>query len=94
MKKNSIPIDIIKEELMKDSNFKTEYDNLKPRYELISDIIRIRNENNITQEELAKRIGTQKSNISRLESGNYNPSLDFIYKVAKGLGKEVHIQLR
>lgn len=40
------------------------------------------------------RVGTQKSNISRLESGTYNPSLDFITKVAKCLGKEVHIEIR
>ncbi|MGB4438762.1 MAG: helix-turn-helix domain-containing protein, partial [Sedimentibacter sp.] len=31
---------------------------------------------------------------SRLESGAYNPSLDMLIKVAKSLGKEVHIQLR
>lgn len=37
---------------------------------------------------------TQKSNISRLESGNYNPSLDLLSKLAKGLEKEIHIELR
>lgn len=48
----------------------------------------------MTQEELAKRAGTRKSNISRLESGSYNPSLDFIIKIAKSLGKEVYIEIR
>ena len=71
-----------------------EYDKLKPRYEIISEIIKARRVQNITQEELALRIGTQKSNISRLESGTYNPSLDFLSKIAKGLGKEIHIELR
>ena len=71
-----------------------EYDKLKPRYEIISEIIKARKEQNITQEELALRIGTQQSNISRLESGTYNPSLDFLSKIAKGLGKEIHIELR
>ena len=84
----------VEEDLMKDQEFKEEYEKLKPRYELISEIIRIRREQNITQEELALRTGTQKSNISRLESGNYNPSLDFMSKLAKGLGKEIHIELR
>lgn len=69
-------------------------ENLKPRYELILEVIKARKALNLTQEELASRIGTQKSNISRLESGNYNPSLDFLSKLAKGLGKEIHIELR
>ena len=94
MSKVGIPLSEIKEKLMKDEEFKKEYENLKPRYELISQIIEVRNKQNITQEELALRVGTQKSNISRLESGTYNPSLDFIMKVAKSLGKEIHIELR
>ncbi|MDD2621155.1 MAG: helix-turn-helix transcriptional regulator, partial [Syntrophomonadaceae bacterium] len=39
-------------------------------------------------------VGTQKSNISRLESGTYNPSLDFLSKVARSLGKEVQVTLK
>lgn len=42
---------------------------------------------------LAERVGTQKSNISRFESGKYNPSLDFLIKVADCLGKELRIQV-
>lgn len=84
----------IKAQLMKDSEFQEEYDRLKPRYELISQIIDARKSMKITQEELAKRAGTRKSNISRLESGSYNPSLDFLIKIARSLGKEVHIEIR
>ena len=80
--------------LMKDEKFKLEYEKLKPHYDLIAQIIDARSELDITQEELAKRVGTQKSNISRFESGSYNPSLDFVAKVARSLGKEVHISLR
>ncbi|GAA0782075.1 MULTISPECIES: helix-turn-helix transcriptional regulator [Clostridiaceae] len=94
MSRASVDFSIIKEELMKDNEFKDEYEKLKPRYELVSEVIKARRELNLTQEELASRIGTQKSNISRLESGNYNPSLDFLSKLAKGLGKEIHIELR
>jgi len=94
MGKAGVKFDLMKEQLMKDEEFKAEYEKLKPRYEVISQIIEVRNKQNITQEELALRVGTKKSNISRLESGEYNPSLDMLIKVAKGLGKEVHIQLR
>lgn len=48
---------------------------------------------NMTQQALADKAGTKKSNISRLESGRYNPSLDFIVKIADSLGKKVTIRL-
>lgn len=93
MSKAGVSFDSFKKRLMADADFAEEYERLRPRYEVISQIIEARKELNMTQEELAKRIGTQKSNISRLESGNYNPSLDFLIKVAQGLGKELKIQM-
>lgn len=71
-----------------------EYKALAPEYELIKQIIQARTEQNLTQRELADKIGIKQSNISRLESGNYNPSLDFLKKIASGLGKELHIVFR
>ena len=49
---------------------------------------------NLTQQNLAELCGTKKSNISRMESGRYNPSLDFLVKVAKSMGMEVSIQVK
>lgn len=43
---------------------------------------------------LAELVGTKKSNISRLESGRYNPSLDFLVKVAGGLGKQIQVKVK
>ena len=94
MSKAGIKFEDIKEQLMKDKEFELEYEKLKPRYKVISQIIEARKKLNITQEELALRVGTQKSNISRLESGSYNPSLDFLAKVARGLGKDINIEIR
>ncbi len=71
-----------------------EYKALEPEYEIIRQIIAARNEMNITQRELAERCGMKQSNISRLESGNYNPSLEFLKKIASGLDKELHIEFR
>lgn len=88
-----ISFEEMKNDLLKDNEFKTEYEKLKPRYEAIEQIIKARKEQNMTQAELAKRVGTQKSNISRLESGNYNPSLDFLTKVSEALGKSLSVQL-
>ena len=48
---------------------------------------------NLTQQNLAELCGTKKSNISRMESGKYNPSLDFLIKVAGSLGMELSIKV-
>lgn len=94
MSQTSISFELLKAELLEDEEFKAEYDKLKPRYEVISQIIQARREKKMTQEDLAKKVGTQKSNISRLESGNYNPSLDFLIKVARCLGKDLLVQIK
>ncbi|MEG2821281.1 MAG: helix-turn-helix transcriptional regulator [Lachnospiraceae bacterium] len=93
MNKVGISFEQIKADMLKDEEFKLEYEKLQPRYDAIEQIIKTRKEQNITQAELAKRVGTQKSNISRLESGNYNPSLDFLSKVAESLGKNLKVQI-
>ena len=94
MSKAGVKFSEVKALLMKDEEFRNEYEKLKPRYDIISQIIEERAKQEITQEELALRVGTQKSNISRLESGTYNPSLDFLIKIAHSLGKEMQIVLK
>jgi predicted transcriptional regulator len=85
--------DFLNEELSNDE-FRKEYDALAPKYAIIEQIIKERSLQSITQKELAKRTGIRQSNISRLENGNYNPSIEFLQKVAAGLGKKIYIELR
>jgi predicted transcriptional regulator len=85
--------DFLDEELSNDE-FRKEYDALTPKYAIIEQIIKERALQSITQKELAKRTGIRQSNISRLENGNYNPSIEFLQKVAAGLGKKIYIELR
>ena len=94
MSRLSVPFEEIEAKMLEDEEFRVEYERLRPRYEAIGQIIKARKEQNITQAELAKRVGTQKSNISRLESGNYNPSLDFLAKVSEALGKSLSVRLK
>lgn len=77
-----------------DQEFANEYERLKPRYEVISQLIEARTSQGITQGELAFRVGTQRSNISRLESGAHNPSLDFLVRIARSLGRDVQVILK
>jgi DNA-binding XRE family transcriptional regulator len=91
MSENGFSWDKLKKELLADPETYQEYKALEPEYELIRQIIKARMEQDMTQSELARLIGTKQSNISRLEGGDYNPSLQFLKRVARGLGKELHI---
>ena len=62
-------------------------------YKIIEEIILARREKNLTQKGLAELVGTRQSNISRLESGNYNPTLEFLNKIAKAVGKELEVRM-
>lgn len=70
-----------------------EYYALGPQYEIIRAEIESRRSSGMTQKELAERMGTAQANISRFESGNYNPSLAFLQKMAQSLGKKLKITL-
>ena len=94
MNEASVSWEEVKKDLLKDPEFAEEVKKLRPEYEIIKQVIKARMEQKISQEELARRIGTKQSNISRLESGGYNPSLRFLKKVAQGLGKELHISFK
>lgn len=82
------------EKQMQNKEFQKEYNALTPKYELIKEIIKERNAQNLTQKQFADKVGIKQSNISRLESGNYNPSMDFLQKIAHALGKELYIEFR
>ena len=82
-----------KEELLSNPEVRREHERLELRFEIISLLIDARNKLGLTQRELATKIGTKQAAIARLESGNYNPSLKFLEKVATGLGKKVTITL-
>ena len=66
---------------------------LAARHSIAQELRDTRHQLNMTQESLAQRVGTKKSNISRMESGKYNPSLDFLVKVADSMGKKLDIHL-
>ncbi|GHU64104.1 transcriptional regulator [Spirochaetia bacterium] len=70
-----------------------ELKNNEAEYKIIEEIIMARKEKNLTQKDLAALVGTRQSNISRLESGNYNPSLEFLNKIAIAMGKELEIRI-
>ena len=66
---------------------------LDDRQKIISMLTAARIEKGISQQELADRIGTKRSNICRIESGAQNISLDMLLKISGALGKDVNLSL-
>jgi len=83
----------LKRQLLKDSQTNQAYKKLGPEFELIQLIIKRRLKQGLTQAELAKKLNTKQSAISRLERGDYNPSLAFLNRLAKALDAKLHISL-
>ncbi len=83
-----------KKRLLKEPEFKKEYEALEPEYKLASSLIRLRLAKGLTQEQLAKLLNTKQESIARLESGNSLPSLSTVKKVAAALDAELEINLR
>jgi ribosome-binding protein aMBF1 (putative translation factor) len=83
-----------KKELLKKPGVKAEYDNLAPRYVLVSKLIDVRLKKGISQADLAKKMGTKQSAIARLESGRANPTMEFLEKLTTALGSKLDIQIR
>ena len=84
----------LKDRWLKDPEVRKEYDDLKAEFQLAEEIIKARAKAKITQAELARRIGTKSTAISRLESPNYGKaSISMLKKVAHALGCELQIRL-
>jgi len=82
-----------KEIILKNKEVQKELEINAAEYKIIEEIIMARREKNLTQKELAELIGTRQSNISRLESGNYNPTLDFLQKIASAMDKKLEVKI-
>ena len=63
------------------------------RQSVIEQYIRCRKIQGMTQAKLAKRAGIPRTNITRFESGNYNPSLEMLVRIAAALGMTLQAQL-
>ena len=78
-------------EQLQNPAFKAEYDALEPEFEIIQAMIDARKARGLTQKELSERTGIAQSDISKLESGNANPSLRTLQRLAAGLGLKLHL---
>lgn len=63
------------------------------RKDLIKQYIEYRKLRKLTQEDLAGALGIKRPNISRFETGQYNPTLDLLVKMADAMDLEIQISL-
>ena len=63
---------------MKDEEFKKEYEAIQPEMDVIRAIVDARTSQNLTQKELSERTGIYQADISKLENGTKNPSINLL----------------
>ncbi len=83
--------DFLKEQLL-DKELKEEYDALEPEFTIIQAMIDARKATGLTQKELAEKTGIAQGDISKLESGNVNPSLKTLQRLAIGMGMKLKLE--
>lgn len=82
-----------KREWLKDPAVKKSYEDHNFAYAVIELLMKLRKDKNLTQKELAGLTETKQSSIARFESGNYNPTLAFVKKLADALGAKIKIEV-
>ena len=81
-----------KDEHMKDITFAKEYEAMQPEMDVIRAIVEARTSQNITQKELAERTCINQADISKLENGTRNPSVNLLKRLADVMGMALKIE--
>ena len=77
---------------LQDPEFKKEWDDLEPEFNMIQALIDARKQCNMTQKELAKKTGIDQSDISKIETGNANPALSTLKRLAEGMDMVLRLE--
>ena len=83
----------LKKRLMKDPEFREEYARADEEFALIEALVRARTAARLTQEELARRLGTTQSVVARLEGGGVSPSIATLRRYAEATGTRLTVAL-
>jgi len=86
--------DTFKKKLLKDPEFKRLYEESQPEFEIARALIRARIEQKMTQKELARKLNTTQSVISRVEQAKTSPSLSFLKRLAAALNTTLQVQFK
>ena len=81
-----------KEQQLNNPEIAREYENIQPEMEVIRAIINARTVRNLTQKQLAEKTGIHQADISKLENGTRNPSINLLQRLAEGLDMTLRIE--
>jgi DNA-binding XRE family transcriptional regulator len=80
-----------------ESSVKAEYDALEANFSLLHSMLEARQQAGLTQAEVAERMGTKPSAVTRLESslaaGKHSPSLSTLHRYARAVGRRLEVRL-
>ncbi|MCI7131967.1 MAG: helix-turn-helix domain-containing protein [Lachnospiraceae bacterium] len=79
-------------EQMENPEFEREYQEIQPEMDVIRAIVEARTSQNLTQKELAERTGINQADISKLENGTRNPTINLLKRLADGMGMVLKIE--
>ncbi|TAN41055.1 MAG: XRE family transcriptional regulator [Nitrospirae bacterium] len=86
--------DKMRKKWLEDSQVKKEYDSMGQEFQIAMEIAQARLHAGVTQAELARKVGTKSTAISRLESPHYGKaSLSMLRKIAGALDCELQVRL-
>jgi ribosome-binding protein aMBF1 (putative translation factor) len=91
MNRKFIPVEEAFAEWEKDPEFRAAYDALDEEFALASAMIEARTAANMTQEAVAKVMGTTQAVVARLESGRHLPSTRTLERFAHATGTRLRI---
>jgi predicted transcriptional regulator len=80
------------QEQLQDPEFAKEYEAIQPEMDIIKAIVDARTSQNLTQKELAARTGINQADISKLENGTRNPTINLLKRLADGMGMTLKIE--
>lgn len=79
-------------EQLQDEELKKEWESNQPEMDVIRAIVDARISQNLTQKELSERTGIDQADISKLENGTRNPSLNLLKRLADGMGMTLKLE--
>ena len=79
-------------EKLKDPVFKAEYDALEPEFAIIHAMIAARKTSGMTQKQLSEKTGIAQGDISKIEIGEANPTLNTLKRLASGMDMKLKLE--
>ena len=89
--KHEVEWEEYKKTLLKKPGFKEALEKTKLEYQIARELIKVRIEKGLSQTDVAKKVKTTQSVISRVENADTTPSLSFLKRIADALNLELHV---